>query len=211
VAARAPSLATVSLPIPPTFNRSVTVKHYNTGDFILNSPPYVIKADAPITEYRGKWGGSQPASVEHRWTVEISLAPGTKVLNAYMQAKDGYDANLNPDDSLFERFERKSFSWGKAVCYFSQGGQDASIYVPNNGHLGYHVWGVTKDQQHTVHGYFSVSHPKLATWGSAVRSVKDRQMLEKDPDYLLVEKCPPGEFRPSLTEIGAFMDSLKVK
>ena len=108
---------------------------------------------------------------------------------------------------MFARFERKRFTWGDAVSFFSQSTQEAGLYVPNNGYLTYEVWGTTRDRKYTVVASVGVRHPKLAEWGRDARSLRAHK---RDQDYKLVERCSPDEFEPALTAFHKMLDTLVV-
>ena len=158
-----------TLSIPPSFSTSVTVRHYRKGEAILNSPPYRLTTAAPMTEYHA-WFGPRVAKQadNHWWAIRVYAHFSPKAATAYASATDGFQADLNEGPEflgsaersyMFARFERKHFRWGNAVSFFSQSTQD-TMYVPNNGHLMYEVWGVTWNRQCTV----------VASVGSAIRS-----------------------------------------
>ena len=50
--------------------------------------------------------------------------------------------------------------------------------TPENGHLRYEVWGLTRDGGHTVIARVYAGHPKLESGGEDVRDV-----LQRDADY----------------------------
>jgi len=211
-----------TLIVPASFGASLTVKHYRKGQDILTSPPFKVTTSVPMTEYRGWYG---PSSASHSWAVRVYATLNSKVVAAYGKARDGFEADLNEGREflgfgdpyphpIFARFERKHFRWGDAVSFFSlsyQDTPDSGVYVPDNGHLIYEVWGVTRDQQYTVVASVSVNHPKLADWGPQVRVVKDVETLKKDRDYQLIEGCPPDQFEPSLNAFDRVLDSLEIQ
>jgi hypothetical protein len=152
-----------------------------------------------MTQYKGAWPmkiGSEEDN--HAWAIDVYTGGSPRVAAAYSHAKDGYDADLDefvdflerpaspppmgPGQHalayFFARFERKHFAWGNAVSFFSQGTQDTSMHTPENGHLWYEVWGVTKDRRHTVVARVAVGHPKLEAGGEDVRDV-----VERNPDF----------------------------
>jgi hypothetical protein len=101
------------------------MKHYQKGEDVLVSLPYRLTALAPLTEYRG-WFGDKNADQDnnHGCKVAVYAVANQRVISAYANAKDGYQANLNEcpeflnwcDTSyMFARFERKHFRWGDAV------------------------------------------------------------------------------------------------
>ena len=111
----------VTVEIPPAFNTSASVKHYQKGEDVLVSPPYRLTATAPLTEFHG-WFGDKNADQDHNhgWSVAVYGVASRKVISAYTSAKDGYQADLNEcpeflncgDTSyMFARFERKHFRW----------------------------------------------------------------------------------------------------
>jgi hypothetical protein len=210
-----------TLDIPGSFDTSVTVKQYQKGEDILNSPPFRLTTVAPMREYRGWWGLiTHQQADDHSWIVRVYRRNSPRVFAAYATAKNGFKADLNEEPEflglgersyMFARFERKHFRWGNAVSFFSQFSQDPVVYVPHNGHLTYEVWGVTPDHQYTVVAHIAVSHPKLGDWGPDVRHAGSIEELKKDRDYKLVEKCSPEEFEPSLTAFDRLVDSIKIE
>jgi hypothetical protein len=52
------------------------------------------------------------------------------------------------------------------------------MHTPENGHLWYEVYGVSKDRLRTVVARVEVGHPKLETGGEDVRGV-----AERDPEF----------------------------
>lgn len=187
---------TVKLDVPAEFGRSLVVNHFRTGEDVLHIDWNPTGAQAPMTQYAGKWPAQlKSADENHRWTIDVYSGGNPKVSAAYARAKNGYEADLDefvdfllppsppppgyspPQHALayfFGRFERKHFHWGNAVSFLSQGTQDTSIHTPENGHLWYEVWGVTKDRRHTVIARAEVGHPKLETGGEDVRGVAER-------------------------------------
>jgi len=214
-----------TLKIPVSFSRSVTVRRYHRGNDILNSPPFQLITSAPMTEYCGSYG-PRPADPlrGHAWRLRVYAARNAKVVAAYAKARDGFEAYLNEAKEFFgwgrvatfdtfARFKRKHFDWGDAVSFLHaeyQDGPDIGIYVPDNEHLSYEVWGITRDQQHTVVASVSISHSKLAHWPD-VRVVKSIQALKRDRHYKIIEKCSAEEFEPSLIAFDELVDSLKIR
>lgn len=185
----------VKLDLPPTFQTKMTVEHFHVGDEVIHLEWIKNRTIAPMTRYKGYWGTKTDNSGRDLpWTIDVYNLYAQRVAAAYARAKDGYDADLDewvefllppqpmpPTEFgairrarayLFARFQRKHFPWGDAVSFFSQGTQDTGMYVPNNGHLKYEVWGVTNDRKHTVVAWFSVSHPKLPIWPDSVRDIR---------------------------------------
>jgi hypothetical protein len=208
-----------TLSIPASFATAVTVKNYRKGEDILNSPPFKLITAAPMMEYHG-WYGSRAAG--HAWTVRVYAALNAKVINADAKARDGFEANLDQGREFlglgqwktyrtFARFARKHFRWGDAVSFLTLSYQDApdrGAYTPDNDHLEYEVWGVTRDRQYTVVASVSVRHPKLANWPK-VREVATIEALKQDRDYKLIQACSPKQFEPSLTAFNQLVDSLQ--
>jgi hypothetical protein len=172
----------VKLDIPPAFAHSVSVQHFQEGEDVLHIDWWPSAAQAPLTRYKGYWSpDAAAADSNHGWVIDVFGAPSEKVAAAYEHASSGYEADLdermdlltppqpkspfeNPRRALsylFARFERKSFRWGHAVSFFSQGVQDTSMPEPANGRLQYEIFGVTKDGRYTVVARLSPSHPKL--------------------------------------------------
>jgi len=201
-----------ALNIPSAFNYSTETKQFKKGDYILNSPPDVEKADFPMMEQSGSWGPRPTTDIQtkgHLWNIQVRTEDTSKVLNAYDHAKDGYDANVDEDQNyMFGRFERKSFPWGKGFSYFTQFTQDSATYVPHNGHLTYEIWGATNDLKHVVHITCTVTHSRLADWPD-VRDAGSIANLKKDRDYKLIESCAPTAFEPPLTDIDKLAGSLR--
>lgn len=208
--------------VPASFDTSVTVKHYRQGQDVLSSPQFKVATSVSMAEHHGWFG---PRSAGHSWTVRVYATLNPKVVAAYNKARDGMEADLNEGREflgmvnsylhpIFARFEQKHFRWGDAVSFFSlsyQDTPDSGVYVPDNGHLTYEVWGVTRDQQYTVVASVSVSHQKLADWGPQVRVVKDIETLKQDRDYQLIEECPADQFKPSLNAFDRLLDSLEIR
>jgi hypothetical protein len=179
-----------------------------------------------MMEYHGWWG---PRSAGHAWQVRVYATVNPKVVAAYAKARDGFQADLDEGREFlqfaegfrladpfktFARFERKHFRWGDAVSFLRSSYQDMpdrGFYVPDNTHLTYEVWGVTRDHQYTVLASVSVSHPKLSDWGPQVRVVKDIETLKQDRDYRLIEGCPPDQFEPSLNAFDRILDTLEIR
>jgi hypothetical protein len=211
----------VTLSVPPAFATEVTVKHYRKGQDLSHDPTFHLITVAPLTEYHG-WFGPRVADQAnlHGWAVSVFARYSSKVAAAWAAAKDGYEADLsiepeffglNEPSYMFARFQRKHFSWGRAVSFLSQFTQDAAYYVPHNGHLHYEVWGVIADRKVTVVASVPVSHPKLAAWGSGVRDARSIAALKRDKDYKLVESCSPEDFTPSLTAFDRMLDTLLIR
>jgi hypothetical protein len=208
----------VSLSVPKPFATEVTVKHYRAGqDLFPHDLTYHLITVAPLTEYHGWFG---PRAVDqgriHGWTIHAFARYSPKVAAAVATAKDGYEADLNIEpeffgvnerSDMFPRFERKHFTWGEAVSFFTQSTQDPGLYVPHNGHLSYEVWGMTRDQKYTVVASVSVRHPNLAEW----RDARSLRALKRDKAYKLVEKCSPDEFEPTLTAFDRMLDTLVIR
>ncbi len=169
----------ITLNIPASFGTSVTVKSYRKGDDILNSPPFHLITSAPMTEYHG-WFGPRTADPLHDypWSVRVYAALRKKVIAAYETASDGFEADLNEAKQFFgwdqvatfdtfARFTRKHFRWGHAVSFlhseYQDGPDGGAKYVPDNDHLTYEVWGVTREQQYIV---VASKARYLAKWAS---------------------------------------------
>jgi len=184
---------------PPDLSHSFSVQRFEKGKDVLHLDWMETPAQAAFTRYKGNWyqDASHP-STDHSWTIDVFDTYSQKVATAYEHAKDGYAADLDElmdflviprAQSLFEsprralaylfvRFEHKSFTWGHAVSFLSQATQDTSLHTPENGHLWYEVYGLSKDRLHTVVARAEVGHPKLETGGDDVRGV-----AERDPDF----------------------------
>jgi hypothetical protein len=211
----------VSLSVPLPFATEVTVKHYRKGQDLLHDPTFHLITVASLTEYHGWFGPRVTDQANaHAWAVYVFARYSPKVASACAAAKDGYEAHLsiepeffrlNMPSYMFARFQRKHFSWGRAVSFLSQFTQDAAYYVPHNGALHYEVWGVIPDRKVTVVATVPVSHPKLAAWGSEVRDARSIAALKRDKDYKIVESCSPEDFRPSLTAFDRMLDTLVIR
>ena len=172
----------VELDVLPAFEHSVSVQHFQKGEDVLYIDWRPSPAQAPLTRYRGYWSPDAVTAVtNHGWLIDVFSTHSAKVAAAYEHASSGYEADLdermdfltppqpkspfeNPRRALsylFARFERKSFRWGHAVSFFSQGVQDTSMPEPTNGRLQYEIFGVTKDGRYTVVARLSPSHPEL--------------------------------------------------
>jgi hypothetical protein len=162
---------TVKLDVPPAFQTSLSIAHFQAGQDVLHIDWIRTQAKVPLTRYEGYWGRRTGRQADdHHWTIDVYNLGSPEVVAAYALAKDGYEADLDelvdfllpPAPSppvgpgrhalanLFARFERKHFRWGNAVSFFSQETQDTGHYAPNNCHLRYEVWEVTKDRRHTI-------------------------------------------------------------
>jgi hypothetical protein len=209
-----PSVPDIDLQISNAFNHTLRRTEFKTGDFILNSPPYIIKAKVPTARIQGEWGNPTPAKYpfDHRWRIEVESTDAKSTADAIAKATSGYDAGVDRDGSyMFARFERKQFKSGKAISYFSQFSQDPGGYVPHNGHLTYEVWGTTADNRHIVHLRCSVTHRKLEEWGPNVRETRSMDELHADKDYKLAETCVASDFEPVLSELDRLLDTLVIK
>jgi hypothetical protein len=213
----------VSLTIPEAFNFRVSTRQFRKGQSVVAEPDYArMTALASFTEYFGfgAEGRKDKGGRFHGWTIHVYRGGSQKVMTAYAQAKDGYEARLNEcpeflgcgaESYMYARFERKHFVWGDAVSFFSQSTQDTGVYVPHNGHLEYEVWAVTHDHKHTVVAQTVVTHPKLAEWGPEVRDAGSIAALKRDRDYKLVETCSPDQFTPSLAAFDRMLESLGIR
>ena len=211
----------VKLTVPPAFSTSLAVKHYRKGEDLLNSPPYRLTTVTAMTEYRGHFGPLvRDMARNHSWTVRVYRRFSQKVADAYASARDGFEADLNESPEflglnqqsyMYARFARKRFAWGDAVSFFSQFTDDAYLHSPNNGHLTYEVWGLTRDRQYTVVANVSVTHPKLPDWGPEVRDAPSVKALKQDRDFKLIETCSPEEFEASLAAFDQMLQSLVVR
>jgi hypothetical protein len=213
-----------TLSVPGLFRTFVTVRHYRKGEDILNSPPFHLITSAPMTEYHG-WYGPRTADPlhGHAWNVRVYATRNPKIVLARAKARDGFEAGLNEGREFlglaqvatfetFARFRRKHFRWGDAVSFLHseyQDGPDKGMYVPDNGHLNYEAWGVTREQ-YTVVASVSVNHPNLANWPD-VGVVKSIEAFKRDRHYKIIEKCSPQEFEPSLIVFDQLVDSLEMR
>ena len=211
----------VKLTVPPAFATSLSVKRYRDGQDVLNAPPYRLTTIAAMTQYRGFFGRRvRDFTQDHSWTVRVYARYSPKVAAAYASAKDGFEADLNESPEflgldqrsyMYARFVRKHFGWGDAVSFFSQFTDDAYLHSPNNGHLTYEVWGVTRDRRYTVVAHVSVTHQKLPSWGPEVRDAPSMKALKADPDFKLIETCSADDFEPSLTAFDRMLESLVIR
>lgn len=172
----------VKLDVPTDFAHSLSVQHFRKGEDVLHIDWNPTPTQAAMTRYKGWWyPDASRANTDHGWTIDIFSTHSQKVAEAYEHANDGYAADLDEmmdffavprATSLFEsprralsylfaRFQRKSFRWGHAVSFFSQGVQDTSMPEPANGRLNYEIFGVTKDGRYTVVANLIAGHPKL--------------------------------------------------
>jgi hypothetical protein len=211
----------VKLSVPHGFATLLTVKHYQRGQDLLDSPPYRLTTVAAMTEYHGFYGPRvRDFTRDHSWTVRVYDRFSPKIAAAYAAAKDGFEADLNESPEflgldqrsyMYARFARKRFEWGDAVSFFSQFTDDAYYHTPNNGHLTYEVWGVTHDRKYSVVATLSVTHSKLPNWGPEVRDAPSLKALKKDRHFKLIERCSAGEFQPSLTVFDRMLESLVIR
>lgn len=251
----------VMVNIPPAFRFDVQEQHFpKGGDPLMNQ--WAPRASvAPFTRLEGFYGGPPDASernsedntpiYSYGWTLDVFAYNCPQACWAYAKAKDGAEAQLDENVDLlsprpplanqgaradfFARFARKHFPWGDAVSFLSQYIDDTALYAPNNGHLFYEVWGVTRDKRFTIVMKVNVRHPKLSSWGKDsriihipeenlpavdTRSVAERQKaygkimataIQNDPDYKLINQCSPTEFEPSLSAIDELLDSIRVR
>jgi len=179
---------------------------------MIYPPPFELKARYPTTALSGTWDGISG-------TVTVTLASPSRIqaISAACNAADGYAAANTigaTDDGLsnymYARFERKSYPWGKAISFLTTSTQNRE-YSPSNDSLRYEVWGVTQDGRHVVHAALCTSHPKLPPDSLRAREVTSTVALKKDPDYALIERCPPQDFKPNLTSIDKMIGSLKME
>ena len=221
---------TVKVDVPAEFQRSMAVHHFRKGEDVLHIDWMPTYAMAPMTRYAGDWPPQVRSQDDnHHWTIDVYAGSSPKVVAAYAHARDGYDADLDelsdflqpprPASPLvsdrhasvyfFARFHRKHFIWGDAVSFCSQQTQDTSMRTPENGHLRYEVWGVTKDRRHTVVAQVAVGHPKLETGGEEVREVVGRNPdlkrawddAYKRNDWRLIAKLRDETARKQMAEL----------
>lgn len=201
---------TVKLDVPPVYQTAMTLEHFHTGDEVLHIDWIKNRAIAPMTRYKGYWGPKAGDTADdHPWTIDVYNIASQKVETAYAHAKNGYEADLDeweeflfpPSDLspgslsrsrsarayLFARYRQEHFRWGNAVSFFSQATQDTGSYVAHNGHLTYEVWGVTKDRQHIVVGWYRVSHPKLPDWGEGLAEILGTRQNSPDLGYEIID------------------------
>lgn len=221
-------LATISQDNFPVSSVSTTV--YQKGQQIGedDSPPTRRLAETPLAIINGQWTakdatryrrtGTYYGAQKHRWwSIEFSPRATARQTKAITEATNAYDAGLgwaiNASLRICPRFERKTFSWGKAVSFLAQYQNDNTNYVPNNGMLLYEIHGLTRGGGY-IRARFGVTHPGLAEFGTGVRDYNDGDVtspsspIRKDPHYKLVETAEPDTFEPSLTEIDRFLDTL---
>ena len=204
----------IDLQISSAFNHKLTRTKFKTGDHLVNSPPYIIKAKVPTARIEGEWGNSTPAQhhFDHDWRVDVESTDAQLTAEKIAKATSGYDAGVDREGNyMFARFERTQFKWGKAISYFSQFTDDIGGYVPHNGGLTYEVWGTTNDNRHIVHLTCLVTHQALEKWGSGVRTTRSTEELHADKDYKLVDTCPSSDFEPALSELDRLLDTLVIK
>jgi hypothetical protein len=204
----------IDLQISSAFNHKVTRSKFKTGDYLVNSPPYIIKAKLPTARIEGEWGNPTPAQhpLDHRWRIDVESTDAKSTADAIAKATSGYDAGVNTHGNyMFARFERKQFKWGKTISFLSQFTDDTGGYVPNNGSLTYEVWGTTTDNCHIVHLTCSITHRALEEWGPKVRTTRSMKELHADKDFKLVETCASSDFEPALPELDRLLDTLVIK
>ena len=189
----------------------VKTRHFRVGDLVVNSPPYRIAADVPTTFIEGDWLPNHKYPLGHAWRISVERRDAAPTALRIAKATKGDDAGLDRvGNYMFARFDRKTFSWGRGVSYFTQSSQDMGGYPPHNGHLTYEVWGVTNDLRYVIHLRASLTHPKLPTWPD-VRTTRSQKELYADRDYLMVSTCPESVFTPSLSSLDALLDTLKIE
>ena len=159
------------------------------------------------------------ATKDRWWRVELFPSASERVRHAIESASDGYAADLgrtiNASARIYPRFERKRFDWGEAVTFLVQYQNDNTNYVPNNGMLNYELHGLTADGRY-LRARFGVTHPDLVEFGPRVRDHREGDPadpgspMRRDSYYRLVESAPPRSFEPSLREIDAFVNTLKI-
>jgi hypothetical protein len=209
----------------------VETKTFKKGQPTSEDSIFPQVADQDFTRITGKWRpkgataytetGTYYGATKYRWwSVEVFPSAPERARKAIENASDGYKADLgsatNASARIYPRFERKKFDWGDAVSFFVQYQNDNTNYVPNNGMLTYEVHGLTRDGRY-VTASFGVTHPELVEFGPEVRDYQDGDpadpgsAMRRDPHYRLVETAPPRAFEPSLAEIDAFLNTLKIK
>jgi hypothetical protein len=203
------------LPVPSAFGKTVDRHAFRRGESLGEGAPYESeKATSALTRIGGEY-----AKGDAHWSVEVTRGAAPNVLRALATAKDGYDANLGylPGFApvLYARFARKQFRWGDAVSFLVQYQVEAPTYAPNNDRLTYEVHGVTKDHRYTVRAiFFDIQHPglKLQSQTRSYRedSSKPDAPIRRDPAYILVEHCPDTAFQPSIKDIDAILNELKL-
>lgn len=220
--------------VPPKFditlsesaNHELQHKKFNVGDRLDSF--WHGSAEFPRHVITGQWqspdfqtfssSGTYYGSAKRRhWKITVDRGVTIKTSDAIADAKDAYAAKLGvlPGSGAYimPRFERKTFSWGKAVSFLVQYQNDNTTYVPNNGMLMYEIHGVTFDGRFTVMGRFGVTHPRLTE--KEPRDYRDgdsadpNSPVRQDPHYKLVEICGVGEFQPGLDEIDRMIDSIQ--
>ncbi len=204
----------IDVQISDAFDHKQTRTKFKTGDYLVNSPPHIIKAKVPTSRIEGEWGNPNPAKYpfDHRWRIDVEFTDATSTAQAIAKATSGYDAGLDREGNyMFARFERKHFKWGKAISYFSQFTDDTGGYVPHNGGLTYEIWGTTSNNRQIVHLTCSVTHRDLEEWGPNVRTTRSMKELHADKDYKLVETCAASDFEPTLSELDRLLDTLVIK
>lgn len=209
---------------------NVDTKIFKKGQPTSEDSIFPSEAAQDFTRITGHWkpkgatayteAGTYYGSAKDRWwSIELFPEPSERTRKVIETASDGYKADLgsmtNASARIYPRFERKRFKWGEAVSFFVQYQNDNTHYVPNNGMLTYAVHGLARDGLY-VKASFGVTHPGLVEFGPEVRAYRDGDpadpgsAMRRDPHYRLVESAPPGSFVPSLTEIDAFLDTLKI-
>lgn len=196
----------VALTVPPA--GVVERRTFHRGDPLTDGLPYrdFLKARVPMTRLSSKG-----------WFIEVERGTSPQVLKAVNTAKDGYDAALGwriaSSPILYARFARKTFRWGKAVSFLVQYQCDGGLEVPNNERLTYEIHGIMRDNQFTVRAAFHLTNPLLPNSRPKIYHddpEKADSGMRRDPNYILVEQCSDQAFSPSITEIDAIIDGLKV-
>jgi hypothetical protein len=155
------------------------------------------------------------------WSIEVTKGADRDVVEA-LENNDAFKAAevwaIDSSPRICPRIERKKFSWGEAITFLTQYQNDNTNYVPNNGMLEYQVHGIAWDRHYTIRAQFGITHPRLTEFGPKVRyhdppgtGNDPGPAMRKDPDYVRVEKSPPEKFQPSIREIDAMLDGLRVK
>lgn len=194
--------------IPAGFDKNVKTRRLKAGDFLVNSPPYQIRAKVPTTLVSGEWSGGVTGGAEDQdWSVTIERMDGTSTAALIKHATSAENAGLDRDGCyILTRLERHRFTWGDGISYFSQFSQDTGNYPPHNGGLTYEVWAVTDDLRHVIHAKCMVRHPGLKNWGPEVDTTASEEELRAHPHYRVVQSCAPDAFAPALGEVNSLVE-----
>jgi hypothetical protein len=221
----------MSIAIPPQFKNTVKEELIQPTHPDPNEGP-ARTFTQPTRIVSGRWldpafvsytrSGTYYGNTKYRtWSIEVTKGADRDVVKA-LENNDAFKAAevwaIDSSPRICPRIEQKKFSWGEAITFLTQYQNDNTNYVPNNGMLEYQVHGITWDRRYTIRAQFGITHPRLTEFGPKVRyrdppgTGNDPGLqMRKDPDYVLVEKSSPEKFQPSIREIDAMLDGLRVE